>query len=76
MSFITQQLKEGPEEQLWAAKQDKPLCPEIWGHLQCFQAAFSKWLGAEIWASPGQLQVGLGASRWEHRSLLDSRMCV
>lgn len=30
MGFITQQLKEGPEEQLWTAKQDKPLCPELW----------------------------------------------
>lgn len=28
-SFMTQQLREGPEEQLWAAKQDKPLCPEM-----------------------------------------------
>lgn len=28
-SFMTQQLRESPEEQLWAAKQDKPLCPEM-----------------------------------------------
>lgn len=30
MSFIAQKLQEHPEEQLWAAKQDKSPCPEMW----------------------------------------------
>lgn len=57
--FITQQLKEGPEEQLWAAKQDKPLCPEMW-HLGTAAVAQRRDVGSSraAWELVWGLQMG------------------
>lgn len=73
MSFITQQLKEDPEEQLWAAKQDKPLCSEMWrlGTAAVIQSSENSLLAGGSEERCGLLQdnlgAGLGTSRWELR---------